>query len=84
MQAERVSNVQEVAQLHLVSGFHSLDRRPVEAARVGEHLLCHGLATAPYSDAVADGPAGFENPLGLIGWHPPNALPIMSECQQQI
>lgn len=84
MQAERVSNVQQMAQLHLVTGFHSLDRRPVEAARVGEHLLRHGLAAPPYSNAVADGPAGFENPLGLIGWHSANALPIMSECQQQI
>jgi hypothetical protein len=37
-----------------------------------------------YADAVAGGSAGVEDPLGLIGWHPTNLLPIMIISQQQI
>jgi hypothetical protein len=79
-----VSHKQEVAQLHLLAGFHALDRRPVHAAGVGEGLLRHVLVQPAYADAVAGGPAGVEDPLGLIGWHATNLLPIMIISQQQI
>jgi hypothetical protein len=79
-----VSDEQQVAEFHLAAGFHALDRRPVEAAGVGEGLLRHVLAEAAYPDAVAGGSAGVEDPLGLIGWHPANALPTMIISQQQI
>jgi hypothetical protein len=59
-----VSDQQQVAELHLVTGFHPLDRRPVQAARVSEGLLGHVLVQAPHADAVADGPAGLRDPLG--------------------
>jgi hypothetical protein len=36
-----------------------------------------------HADAVAGGSAGVEDPLGLIGWHPVNALRTMIICQQQ-
>jgi hypothetical protein len=81
--AESVSNEQHVAEFHLRAGFHALDRRPVDAAGVGEGFLRHVLVQPPYPDAVADSPAGFENPLGLIGWHLANLLPTMIICQQQ-
>jgi hypothetical protein len=37
-----------------------------------------------HTDAVPDGPAGVDDPLGLVGWHPSNALSIMIVSQQQI
>jgi hypothetical protein len=80
---QSVSNQQKVAQLHLLAGFHALDRGPVDAAGVGEGLLRHVLVQPSHADAVAGGSAGFENPLGLIGWHPANALPTMIISQQQ-
>lgn len=79
-----VSYQQQVAQLHLVAGFHALDRRPVDASRVGEGLLGHVLVQSPDADAVPCGPAGVEDPLRLIGWHLANALSIMIISQQQI
>jgi hypothetical protein len=39
----------------------------------------------PHADAVADGPAGVEDPLWVGGgWHPTNVLAIMIISQQQI
>jgi hypothetical protein len=81
--AQCVSNEQQVAEFHLGAGFHALDRRPVEPAREREGLLRHVLVQPAYPDAVAGGPAGVEDPLGLIGWHPTNLLPIMIISQQQ-
>jgi len=79
-----VCDVQEMAELHLFAGFHALDRGPVEAARVGEALLGHVLVQPPYSNAVADGSTGVEDPLRLFGWHPSNALTTKIISQQQI
>ena len=84
MHPEGVRHQQQVAELHLVAGFHALDRRPVELGRVGEGLLGHAHVEASHADAVAGGPAGVENPLGLIGWHPTNRLRTMIISQQQI
>lgn len=79
-----VSHQKQVRQLHLVAGFHALDRGPVEAARVGEGFLGHVLVEAAHADAVADRAAGRGDPLGQFGWHPSNALPTMIISQQQI
>jgi hypothetical protein len=79
-----VRDEQQVAEFHLAAGFHALDRRPVDAARVGEDLLRHVLVQPSHADAVAGGSAGVEDPLGLIGWHPTNLLPAMIISQQQI
>ena len=84
MHAKGVSDEQEMAQFHLAAGFHALDRRPVESGRVGEGLLGHVLVQPSHADAVAGGPAGIENPLGLIGWHGLNRLRAMIISQQQI
>jgi hypothetical protein len=81
---QSVSDQQQVGQLHLAAGLHALDRRPVDPGRVGEGLLGHVLVEASHADAVADRAAGRRDPLGLIGWHPLNALPIMIISQQQI
>jgi len=81
--AEGVSDEQEMAQLHLVAGFHALDRRPVQARAVGEGFLGHVLVQPSHADAVADGAAGVEDPLGLIGWHAFNVLRTMIISQQQ-
>jgi hypothetical protein len=81
--AQRVSNEQQVAEFHLGAGFHALDRRPVDTAGVGEDLLRHVLVQPTYPDAVAGGPAGVEDPFGLIGWHALNRLPTKIICQQQ-
>jgi hypothetical protein len=81
---QRVRHVQEMAELHLVPGFHALDRRPVEAGCVGEGFLGEVEVQPSYSDAVADVSSGVEDPLGLIGWHAVNRIRIMIISQQQI
>jgi hypothetical protein len=81
---QSVRHEQQVAQLHLVSGFHALDGGPVDAGGVREGLLRHVLVEASHADAVADRAAGRGDPLGLIGWHPVNVLRIMIISQQQI
>lgn len=80
----RVSDEQQVAEFHLLAGFHALDRRPVDAAGEREGLLRHVLVQPAYPDAVAGGSAGVEDPLGLFGWHPVNALRTKIISQQQI
>ena len=84
MYPQCVRNEQQVAELRLRAGFHALDRRPVNARRVGEHLLGHVQVQPSHADAVTRGPAGVENPLGLVGWHPTNRLRTMIISQQQI
>jgi hypothetical protein len=83
MHPQSVGDVQQVAQLHLVAGFHALDRAPVESARVGEGFLGEVLVQPPDSYAVADGSSGVEDPLRLIGWHALNRLRTMIISQQQ-
>lgn len=84
MHPQCVGDVQEVAELHLLAGFHPLDRRPVESTGLSQALLGHGLVDPSDADAVPDRPAGVEDPLGLIGWHPANALRTKIISQQQI
>ncbi|CAL9666277.1 hypothetical protein SUDANB1_07229 [Streptomyces sp. enrichment culture] len=84
MYPQSMSHQQQVAQLHLVTGFHALDRGPVDAGGVRKGLLGHVLVQPPDTDAVPGCPAGIEDPLRLIGWHPSNALSIMIISQQQI
>lgn len=84
MNPQSVSDEEQVAEFHLSSSLHALDRRPVHAGRVREYLLGHALVEALHADAVADRSAGRRDPLGLIGWHPTNLLPIMIISQQQI
>jgi hypothetical protein len=81
---QRVRHVKQVAEFHLCPALHALDRRPVEPSYVGKGLLGQVQMQAPHTDAVADGPAGLKDPLGLIGWHSINALSIMIISQQQI
>ena len=82
--AQLVGDREQVAELHLLAGFHALDRRPVQAARVGEGLLGHVLVQPPDPDAVTDGSAGVDDPSGLLVGHPVNGLPAMIISQQQI
>ena len=84
MNAQGVSDEQEMAEFHLAAAFHALDRRPVQAAGVGERFLGEVEMQPPHADAVADGPAGVEDPLRLIGWHADNRLRTMIISQQQI
>lgn len=77
-------DVEEMRQLHLGAALHPLDGAAVDAGCVGECLLSHVQAQPPHADAVADGLAGVEDPLRLIGGHLGNALPIMIISQQQI
>jgi hypothetical protein len=79
-----VRDEQQVTQFHLMAGFHALDRRPVDGGLVGERLLGHVHLQPSDADAVADGLAGVEDPLRLVGWHPVNALATMIISQQQI
>lgn len=83
MDAQSVSDKQDVAQLHLPAGLHPLHRRPVDSGVDGKSLLGHVLVEPSDADAVTDGPAGFADPLGLLVGHELNALPIMITCQQQ-
>jgi hypothetical protein len=84
MHPQLVRNQQQVAEFHLGAGFHALDRRPVEAGREGEALLGHVLVDPSDADAVADRPAGVEDPLGLFGWHATNRLRTKIISQQQV
>lgn len=85
MHPQRMRDKQEMTQLHLLPGLHPLDRRPVEAGRVGQRLLGHVEVQPPNSYAVADRPAGVEDPWRVFGgWHPTNRLRIMIAGQQQI
>lgn len=83
MHPQGVSHEQQVAEFHLGPGFHALDRGPVDPAGVGERLLRHVLVQPAYPDAVADSSAGIKDPLGLVGWHSPNALLTVIISQQQ-
>lgn len=84
MQTQGMRDVQQMTELHLATGLHPLDRRPVDAGGVGEGFLGHVLVQSPDADAVPCGPAGVDDPLRLIGWHSVNALWIMIIRQQQI
>ncbi len=84
MNTQRVSHKQQVAELHLLPRLHALDRRPVDTGLVREGLLGEALVQASDADAVADCTAGRGDPLGQIGWHTANRLPIMIISQQQI
>ena len=84
MQPQCVRDVQEMAELHLLAGFHPLDRRPVEGTGVRQAFLGHVLVDPSDADAVADRTAGVEDPLGLVGWHPANVLRTKIISQQQI
>ncbi|WP_455753087.1 hypothetical protein [Streptomyces anthocyanicus] len=78
------SDVEQMRQLHLASALHALDGAAIDASLVSEYLLSHVEVQPAYTDAVADGPTGVEDPLRLIGWHPGNALSTMIISQQQI
>ena len=84
MHPQGVSNVQEMAQLHLRAGLHALDAAAVYTGLVRQGLLGHVHVQTPNADAVADTPAGVEDPFRLFGWHPCNVLRIMIISQQQI
>ena len=84
MQPECVRHGEQVAELHLLAGFHPLDGRPVEPADVSEALLCEVLVQPSDAYAVAGGSAGVEDPLGLFGWHATNRLRTKIISQQQI
>lgn len=84
MHPQSMRHMQEMAQLHLLTGFHPLHGRPVQAGGVGEGFLGHVQVQPSHADAVARGPAGIENPLGLVGWHPTNLVATMILSQQQI
>lgn len=84
MHTQGVRQPQQVRKLHLRTGLHPLNSRPVDVGRAGETLLGHVQPQSSNSDAVADSPAGVEDPLRLIGWHAINRLRIMVPCQQQI
>jgi hypothetical protein len=83
MDSQCVRYEQQVRQLHLGTGLHALNGRPVDAALLGEGLLGEVLAQSPDADAVAGGPASVGDPLGLFGWHGLNRLPTMIISQQQ-
>ena len=84
MHPQSMRHHQQVAELHLLPGLHLLHRRPVDTGRVSQALLGHVLVEASHADAVADRAAGRGDPLGQIGWHAANRLPIMIISQQQI
>ncbi len=84
MHPQSRGDVKQVRELHLPTAFHALNGAAVDACRVGERLLGHLEPAPTHANAVTDSPAGVEDPLRLIGWHPSNALPIMIISQQQI
>lgn len=84
MHPQCMRNEQQVAEFHLGAGLHALDRRPVNAAGVRKGFLGHVLVQPSHANAVADGLAGVEDPLRVVGgWHPTNLLATMIISQQQ-
>jgi hypothetical protein len=75
---------QKIRQLHLGASLHALNRRPVDTRDMRQALLGHVQVQPPHAYAVADSPACVKDPLGLIGWHAINRLPIMVLRQHQI
>lgn len=84
MHPQCVRDEQQVAELHLGARLHALDGASIDAGLLGQAFLGHVHVQPAHADAVADGPAGVEDPLRVIGcWHPTNALMILVACQQQ-
>jgi hypothetical protein len=75
MQPQRMRHEKKMSEFHLCASLHSLDRRPVHAARAGKGFLRHVHTQTSHADAVTGVPAGVENPLGLFGWHTTNRSP---------
>lgn len=84
MHSQCVRHEEEMAELHLLAGFHALNCRPVKSAGVGEALLGHVLVQPSDAYAVAGGSARVEDPLGVFGWHSTNRLRTKIISQQQI
>jgi len=84
MHPQLVGHQQQVAEFHLLAGFHALDCAAVQAGGVGEGFLGHVLVEPSDPDAVADGLAGIDDPSGLLVGHPANGLPTKIISQQQI
>lgn len=59
-----------------------IDRLAVEAGALGKPFLCEFLAQAFGSDAVPDGPALLQDPVGhRVGWHGYTLVgPVIDVC----
>lgn len=84
MNPQRSGDHEQVAGLRLCPVLDPLDRAAVYAGRFGEAFLGHVEVYAPDADAVADGPAGIEDPLVVCGGHDSHAPPKIILCPQQI
>lgn len=85
MYSKSSGDQQQVAELRLSAVFDALDRAAVDASEVGESLLRQAEVHPLHAHAVADRPAGVENPLRvIIGGHAPNAALKIILCPQQI
>lgn len=83
MHAQCLRDPQQVADLHLLAGLHALERVAGQPGLLKQPLLGPAEFDAADTDAVADGPAGVDDPLGMIGGHSNNAAPKMILCQPQ-
>lgn len=83
MDAQRMRNKQQMAELHLLAGFHPLNGAAAEVGAVRESLLGHVQVEAADADAVTGRPEGVGDPFRLLRVHPLNALPTMIISQHQ-
>lgn len=84
MYPQRFGDQQQVADLRLFPVLDSLKRAAVDLGGLGKPLLGHVEVHAADADAVADGPAGIEDPLVVCGGHDSHAPPKIILCPQQI
>lgn len=84
MNPERFGDHEQVAGLRLCPVLDPLDRAAVYAGGLCQPLLGHVEVHAADADAVADGPAGIEDPLVVCGGHDSHAPPKIILCPQQI
>lgn len=83
MDAQRISHPEQIADLHLLAGFHALQRVAGEFGGIHQPLLRPVELHAANTDAVANCLAGLDDPLGMRLRHGLNAAPKIILCQPQ-
>ncbi len=83
MDVEGAGDQEQVADFRVTgAALDALDGGPVDAGELGELLLGEVAPHAGGADAVAEGSTGNEDPFGLVGGHPSNALALVILSQQ--
>lgn len=80
---QRLGHPKEVADLHFLASLHALNGVAGKARGLPQSLLCPAEVGSAETNAVADRPAGVEDPRGMVWRHEIHALPLLILCQPQ-